>query len=115
MGAHPPHHVTVPLPPALYTLGQCSAAVRVALDEYEAGRCGREEAERAAFDALREERRALAVQLRARGLAVPVLLCGWPAGAAERAAVLGRLVLENQRLGARLAVALRPAAPALLS
>lgn len=115
MSTHPPHHVAVPLPPALYTLGQCSAAVRVALDEYEAGRCGREEAERAAYDALREEHDALVYQLQARELYARRQVPAWPPTFLERAAVLGRLVLENQRLGARLAAALRPAAPALLS
>lgn len=102
MSTHPPHQVAVPLPPAIYTLRQCSGAVRVALAEHEAGRSGQEEALRAAYDALREEHGALVYQLQVRELHARRDVPAWPPTYAERVAVLGRLVLENQRLGARL-------------
>lgn len=106
LGAPQPHTACpVPLACSLYTLRQCSAAVRVALGEYEAGRASHEEAVRAAYDALIEERRALLYQLRVRELHARVERRDWPAGmgrSVEQVAVLGRLVMENFRLGRRL-------------
>ena len=100
-----PHTCPVPLAGSLYTLRQCSAAVRVALDEYEAGRQAIGEAVRGAYDALCEERRALSAQLSARGLRVALGALEWPRSevpTAAQVAVLGRMVLDNHRMGQRL-------------
>lgn len=96
----------VPLTAPLYTLRQHSAAVRVPLEEYEMGRCALQDAVRAAYDALCEEREALGAQLAGRGEGASPAPPAWPSAAlvtSLQVSVLADLVLENGCLGRRLA------------